>query len=82
MMSKLKTTLFSERGMNATNFVFFLLICILRGNWSIAAALLWGVYLIFAVKLAPTKAGRIVNTLLLIFVAVMLALNAIHRLVV
>ena len=82
MMTKLKDTLFSERGMNATSSVFFLLLCVLRGDWSIAAALLWDIYLIFAVKLAPTKAGRIVNTLLLVFVAVMLALNAIHRLAV
>ena len=79
-MQKIKSALFSERGINILNSLFFLSLCLFRGSQSLAAGILWAVFLAFGIKNAPTKAGRVVNALLLAFIAVMLALNAVHAL--
>ena len=74
-MKKLQEMLFSERGMSIVNMLFCLSLLIRVGWLTVMTYLVWVAYLVFCIKHAESKASRIINTVFLVFAAVLACVN-------
>ena len=74
-MQKLKETFFSERGMGIVNMLFSLSLLFRVGWLSVLTYLVWVAYLVFCIKHAESKASKIINTVFLVFAAVLACVN-------
>ena len=75
-MRKIKEALFSERGMKAVN-ALFLLAALLRNSGIIFAAyIMWIVYLSAGIKRTSSKAVKVINSIFILFAALMVLVNA------
>lgn len=75
-MRKIKEALFSERGMKAVN-ALFLLAALLRNSGIIFAAyIMWIVYLSVGIKRTSSKAVKVINSIFILFAALMVLVNA------
>jgi len=75
-MRKIKEALFSEKGMKAVN-ALFLLAALLRNSGIIFAAyIMWIVYLSVGIKRTSSKAVKVINSIFILFAALMVLVNA------
>ena len=75
-MRKIKEALFSERGTKAVN-ALFLLAALLRNSGIIFAAyIMWIVYLSVGIKRTSSKAVKVINSIFILFAALMVLVNA------
>ena len=74
-MKKLKEMFFSERGMAIVNMLFYLSLLIRVGWLTVLTYLVWTAYLVFCIKHAESKASKIINTVFLVFAAVLACVN-------
>lgn len=75
-MRKIKEALFSEKGMKAVN-ALFLLAALLRNSGIIFAAyIMWIVYLSAGIKRTSSKAVKVINSIFILFAALMVLVNA------
>ncbi len=74
-MQKLKEAFFSEKGMGIVNTLFWISTIFRKGWLTVAACLAWAAYLVFCRKHAESKASRIINTVFLVFAAVLACVN-------
>lgn len=75
-MRKIKEALFSEKGMKAVN-ALFLLAALLRNSGIIFAAyIMWIVYLSVGIKMTSSKAVKVINSIFILFAALMVLVNA------
>ena len=73
---KIKEALFSEKGMKAVN-ALFLLAALLRNSGIIFAAyIMWIVYLSVGIKRTSSKAVKVINSIFILFAALMVLVNA------
>lgn len=66
-MTALKKLLFSERGMQLVNGIFFLSALIPNRGVILAAYLLWTIYLLFCIRRTDSRVMKLVYTALLLF---------------
>ena len=68
--------MFSEKGMKAVN-ALFLLAALLRNSGIIFAAyIMWIVYLSVGIKMTSSKAVKVINSIFILFAALMVLVNA------
>ena len=79
-MKKIKEILSSEKGMNVVNVLFLLSVLIPNRGFIFTAYLVWIAYLIFGIKHAQSKAVQIINSVFLVFAAIMVIVNAVFLL--
>ena len=74
-MKKLQEMIFSERGMSIVNMLNCLSLLIRVGWLTVMTYLVWVAYLVFCIKHAESKASKIINTVFLVFAAVLACVN-------
>ena len=74
-MDKVRSALFSEKGMKAVNFLFFLALLLPNRGIIFAAYAVWIVYLAYCVRYAPSKGAQWVYKALIAFAGLMICLN-------
>ena len=74
-MEKAREILFSEKGMQIVNALFFLSLIFYRSGMLFIAYLVWIAYLALCMRHTQAKGGRIVYSALMGFAAIMVCLN-------
>ena len=75
-MEKLKSVLYSGRGMAIVDALFFLSLLLRSSGVIFAAYAVWIVYLAFGVKFSDSRAVKLTNSALMAFAAAMIIVNA------
>ena len=75
-MEKLKSALYSGRGMAIVDALFFLSLLLRRSGVIFAAYAVWIVYLAFGVKFTDSRAVKLTNAALMAVAATMIVVNA------
>ena len=74
-MQKMKEILFSEKGMQLVNILFFLSAIFYRKGFILIAYLAWVVYLSFCIKQAESNGSKIIYSVFMGIAIIMICIN-------
>lgn len=74
-MKKIKDILSSDKGMEIVNVLFFLSVFIRNSGIGFIACLVWIGYLAFGIKNTQSNAVKIINTVFIVFAAIIVIVN-------
>ena len=74
-MQKMKEILFSEKGMQLVNILFFLSAIFYRRGFIFIAYLAWVVYLSFCIKQAESNGSKIIDSVFMGIAIIMICIN-------
>ena len=75
MKDKIRASIESPKGMGIVNLLFFLLVFIRNRGIIFLAYTAWIIYLVYSIKTTPYKAVKIINGILILVAAAIIAVN-------